>query len=114
MFAALHFSANLSVPVRRFEKDEKENTQMNASRMISGFGAVSRHRTHQPSGHNPGSASARRATDQKSSSWLLPILAVALLAVSLSALWLAPAVSASGAAATVPVFGREVIVAHQR
>src|SRR3979411_279674 len=112
MFAALHFSAHLSVPVRRFEQDEKENTQMNASRMISGFGAVSRHRTHQPSGHNPGSGSAHRATDQKSSPSLPPTPAAALVAVSLPALGLAPAVSASGGVATVPAFGREVIVDH--
>jgi len=34
--------------------------------------------------------------------------------VSVSAFWLAPAVNASGSSTTVPAFGREVIVDHQR
>src|SRR5216684_1734332 len=50
----------------------------------------------------------------KSSSWFAAALAVVLLAVSVSAFWLAPAVSASGSSTTVPAFGREVIVDHQR
>ncbi len=39
---------------------------------------------------------------------------LALLAASLSVVWLAPAVNADGASPTVPGFGREVVVDHQR
>src|SRR6266851_8348415 len=50
----------------------------------------------------------------KSSSWFAAAFAAALFVVSISAFWLAPAVSASGGSTTVPAFGREVIVDHQR
>jgi hypothetical protein len=91
---------------------------MKTSRMISGFGAVlfPRHRSHQPASNNStcDPTISRRARDQRSSSWLAAALAVALLMVSVSAFWLAPAVNASGSSTTVPAFGREVIVDHQR
>src|SRR5258708_30877822 len=91
---------------------------MKRSRMISGFGAVlfPRHRNHRPASDNSAcdSTVSRRAREQKSSSWFAAAFAVALFVVSIPAFWLAPAVSASGSSATVPAFGREVIVDHQR
>ena len=76
----------------------------------------SRHRNHQPARGNPAydSTISRRARAQSSSSWLAAAFSMTVFVASMSAVWLAPAVSASGSGSSVPVFGREVIVDHQR
>jgi hypothetical protein len=50
----------------------------------------------------------------KCSPWLACAFVATVVAISISALWLAPDVSAGASSTTVPGFGREVIVDHQR
>lgn len=71
------------------------------NRSVSGRGSCSRFKRQSP---------GRQFT--KFPVWLAAAFTAALLLVSISAIWFAPAVRASGS--TVPGFGREVIVDHQR
>src|SRR4030081_3095415 len=55
-----------------------------------------------------------KSANQAGASVLSATFSLALLAASLPIAWLAPAVNAGAASSTVPGFGREVIVDHQR
>jgi hypothetical protein len=89
---------------------------MKLQRMIPGLLAALSCCSHSKRDSNPSRSTAqlRRSHRQTSSRWVAAVFVLTLLIVSASALWLVPSITASSVSTTIPGFGREVIVDHQR